>query len=606
MASNRTDLTLMLDNRANVSKETVGLVKISGNNINVFEINADGTTFPTQITFNNIVIPNYQNTIVSRNARIRYQMVVQCDQSHNAGPTAVNDPYFPAPVYNAWAGGSANPGATVVGQINAVLRDFPLQSNCNNVQLIINGATCTMNAQQVLPAVKRTLPSEWLKRQATECPSMADNAIGFYNALDAASVWGGTAGGTTAGQNFVGVPVGAGHSNQVFSGYFNSDGTTRGCFIATTLANPGANNATYTFDVSESILISPFTIYDDEVWLSNINTMSLQFNYSSLLDAVLYANPTIISTAPLSVTVNNPRLELSYMNLSPDLVTIGRVTTLPYENIIYFPKSLGNLNLINGGAFQTYSVQSDTLRFSSLPEKIIAFLRPSMANRVSAAPSSQADAFLAVGDASGLANIQVSIGTRTGLLASASTKTIYRMAKKNGYNGSFANWLINGGLIIIDPVTDLGVDVSAGDVLPGESGSVNFQINAMFNNSNVLMCGGTNIAYGQAAVPCELMVVVVYSGTANITPDGCTFNTGELSKNEVDTLLKVAPKDGTMSSSQTFRPTIGGAGLFSTFKSVLGTAANALKSDVGQKALGLASNYLNKKGGVLSAAGLKR
>ena len=54
MASNRTDLTLMLDNRANVSKETVGLVKISGNNINVFEIPADGTTFPTQITFNNI------------------------------------------------------------------------------------------------------------------------------------------------------------------------------------------------------------------------------------------------------------------------------------------------------------------------------------------------------------------------------------------------------------------------------------------------------------------------------------------------------------------------------------------------------------------------
>ena len=54
--SNRTDLTLMLDNRANVSKETVGLVKISGNNINVFEINADGSSFVNQITFNNIVV----------------------------------------------------------------------------------------------------------------------------------------------------------------------------------------------------------------------------------------------------------------------------------------------------------------------------------------------------------------------------------------------------------------------------------------------------------------------------------------------------------------------------------------------------------------------
>ena len=76
MASNRTDLTLMLANNANVSKETVGLVKISGNNINAFEVNADGSTFPNQITFNNIVVPNYQTTVISRNQRVRYQLAV--------------------------------------------------------------------------------------------------------------------------------------------------------------------------------------------------------------------------------------------------------------------------------------------------------------------------------------------------------------------------------------------------------------------------------------------------------------------------------------------------------------------------------------------------
>jgi hypothetical protein len=566
--SNRTDLTLMLDNRANVSKETVGLVKISGNNINVFEINADGSTWPTQITFNNIVVPNYQNTVVSRNARVRYQLSVAL-QTNAADASR---PVMPA--------NNVIPGVGNTTTINTVLRDFPLQSNCSNVQVVINGATTTINSQQVLTALKRTLPMDWLKNQATECPCMLDNVAGYAITMDAAA-----------------------HCNQIFSSKYNSDGITRGSFMAYT-SSTAANITTWIFNISESLLISPFTIYDDEVWLSNINTMSLQFNYQNLLDTVVASLATVVSPTALNVTLSNPRLQLSYMQLSPDLVSIPRLTTLPYENIVYFPKtSTGPANWNN--TIGTIQLQSDTLRFSSLPERIFAFARCPIANRINAGTAGNQfnypDAMYGLGDpSSGLANIQVSIGTRTGLLASSSIATMYRMAKKNGYNSNYNDYTMgSGGLIVIDPVEDLGVDLNAGDVLPGESGSVNFQINLTINNYNVL-AAGVGSPWAVANPPIELMVVAVYSGTANITPDGCVFNTGELAPAEIDALIRTAPKDGSMTSTETFRPNIKAGSLFSKFKSVLGTVADGLKSDAGQKALG----YIAKKarGGAFTAA----
>jgi hypothetical protein len=53
--STKTDNALVLDNRINVSAESTGVVQISGLNTNYFLIPADGSTFPTQIQFNNIV-----------------------------------------------------------------------------------------------------------------------------------------------------------------------------------------------------------------------------------------------------------------------------------------------------------------------------------------------------------------------------------------------------------------------------------------------------------------------------------------------------------------------------------------------------------------------
>ena len=46
---------LFLDNRINCSEISTSVVRISGQQVNYFRINPDGTGFDNQIVFNNII-----------------------------------------------------------------------------------------------------------------------------------------------------------------------------------------------------------------------------------------------------------------------------------------------------------------------------------------------------------------------------------------------------------------------------------------------------------------------------------------------------------------------------------------------------------------------
>jgi hypothetical protein len=139
-------------------------------------------------------------------------------------------------------------------------------------------------------------------------------------------------------------------------------------------------------------------------------------------------------------------------------------------------------------------------------------------------------------------------------------------------------------VLIIDPVRDLGVNIEAGDTIPGEaSGNVNFQIALTVNTENYNYVASTLAAREALGVPAgttpiELMIVAVYSGICTIQPDGALFNLGELSAGQVSTLVRTAPKDGSMISSEAVQPTVQGGSLFSTMKSIVGQTARGLQS----------------------------
>jgi len=593
MSSNRSDVQLVLDNRCNVSKATHALVKVSGTNINYFETPADTVgPYESIITFNSIITPSLASTLISRNPRIRYTVTITLDETQSA-VSYPGDAYYP--VFTDVVANSQY-------QANTVLRAFPLQSICSTISLTINGATTTLNSRMLLDLVQRKLDKSYVENQATECPSTADNVCGLC--VDQ-PVLTSTAGVVTT-QNFGTVArVFQTNSNQVLSKYENSDGANRASFRPVSIlptyqaTAPGAAGArVIVFEVSEPILMSPFSQYDSEAFLCNINTMSLIWNLQNKNDMLVSAisvagtggfNPACLT----SLNISNALVEWTYIQVPSDLVTIPAVATYPYENLVYFNQSFAAM----ATGDQMTGIQSQVIRFNAQPELIMVCARRPRNARTFAttADTAKTDTFFGIGQwgaLGSLAGISVNYGVKNGLLSGCSNKTLYRISKKNGYQGNWNDWCNGQAVLMLNPTTDFGLDVSAGDALPMESASnQNFQINLTIN-SQPFTYGG--VALGPNT-DVELIVAPIYKGTCTITANACMYNLGELSKSEVIQAMSSQPKDGRMITDEHVNPTIKGAGLFSSLKSIVGKTADALKSDIGQKALSMGLDFAKNK-----------
>ena len=518
------DATVVLDNRVNVSSTYTELVPFTGQNVNYFSVPADGgPNFPSQIYFNNIVTPGGLNsTLVGRNIRIRYTVTVVCNNAVPATAARLaSTPYIAGTVPNL------------------ALRAFPLQSICDTLSLQLNGATTTINSRQILSATQRFIPADYIKSQSTECPSMADNRAQL---LSDPTV---TLGNAAAGAQTTVLAV----SNQPLSTYENSNGYTRGCFqpVFAPVTPPGGTTTTWTFDVSEPLMVSPLVLWENDVFLGQLSTMTLQMNYSNIND-MLVTSLAAFDVNPI-VSISSPVLQLCYIQTQPDLVQIPASLKYDYESVVYFPQS----------GVAVGAVSSQTLRLQTMPKMIYIFAR----DAITARNSFHSDSLYGLGNAgNGLAGVSIQIGSRTGLLASASNKDMFRMAVSNGYNSTFEDWTYGSGTIYaINPCKDLGISLGS-DSLPGQvGGNTNFQISLTVNST-------PQDYVGAAAGVTELMIVVVYAGDMTITSDMALFNLGTLSASEVDSLIK---RNKSSVGSEIVSPTMPqGAGLFARGKTIVG------------------------------------
>ena len=567
--------SMNVDNRINVSDEYTIPVSVSGTNANYYQIQPDGNSFVSQITFNNVITPSMSNTIVSKTMRLHYQIVV--------GGTA--DALLPKPT----------PAGT--NPILGCLRAYPLQSVCTTASITLNGSTSTINSRSVLSALQRTIPKHLQTGYLLEAPTQPDN-LAILVADDAAQ------------------PC----SGQVLSGILNSpNGDTRGCFAAVSY---DAGSFSYVFDVTESLMISPLNDNPDESGLPLVNTLSLVLTYSNLLDMFVFgAAGTNAGLYPAGITVQirNPKLDLTYVTVQDNVVQVPSMYMTDYTNIVPFSRSSGQT--ISQNALVNTIAQTDTLRLTSTPD-LIYFVRPQLtATRDLAAQGSQSwsDFFfqLGTGGTNGAPiGLNITFGNRTGLCSSMDLQTAYQLYRKNGGNQSWQHWLNAGCMLILAPNSDFGLSVSDGDVFPGMTGNVNFQLQVSFNNSNVLKANSLSGGSYAAPIPFETVTVICYSGICSLTPSSCVYSTGYLSEAEIATLLNTAnPEDGSKFSSQQMQPTIQGRGLFGKAKSLLSHIArgvSAVAPIVGQVAAmaqhpivqSLAGSGL--QGGIMSGAALRR
>lgn len=604
---------LILDNRVNVSDGFSQLVYYSGVNNNYFSINADGSNFTSQVLYNNIVVPNLSTTLVSRNIRHQYDVVITYDR------TSVNAPQLAG--VNNWGG---NAGAPALGAnpypIDTALRaPFPLQQACSTTQLTINSGSNTINSQIVLDPLARRIARKHLMKQSSECPSMLDNqwqlttdkgvvagqgqltiAGGLANwaaVVEAGKITTAIAGvsvvfdpaqyaatpavgavlqlttnssqyqavaqvntlwadGAEAATNIAVICLyksASGVSDQPLSCYQNScGGWTRGSFLPYKVGLNG-NLVSLTFNVVEQVYISPLTLQDKEVFLANINTLSMLFNFSSLTRMFESSN----ANAAFTVALANPHLLLEYIQINPEVSSIPRSVSYNYDDIVYFSKTFTAQTL-------PQNLQTDTVRLQAMPSLVMCLARVPITSQGFGVGSS--NTFLTFGrdNQSSAAQVSINIGNRTGLMSSATIQDVYRMAVRNGWQSSYNEFLQASSCLCFNPVEDLGVDPSL-DTLPLQTGSVNLQIQYPVSGLNY------QTATGQPYVgDVELIMVVVYAGVATITTDQLMRNLGALSANEMNAVLAKSDQEGQKYSSEAVQPTIEGQGLASPHKYILG------------------------------------
>jgi len=535
-------------------------INVMGHNTKVIEVNGVQTTYNNpqnngsilggQILFNNITLPTLTTSVISRNMRIRYRVQVSSqgtvfNSNDSQGTLKMNNPNIFSNGTTETPGTGNLPLSVPVG----VLRPFPLSTCTDTATLTINGVPISVSLRQVIPAILRTIPKEYLEKQASECPSMIDNAPCL-----------------TSDDMILSTIV---QSNQPLSVFQNCNyGSSRGSFFPVSYqlgGTPTANDVAI-FEVCEPIFVPPCSLYDDKTFFANVQTLSYQMNYSLLNDMVVYGiqAQALYPENFLAVLIDNSaRLEYSVITLDSRVVQIPRVVSYDFSIPQYFPTRLTDFTFpYDSGNFlrtvqNTGKVYSQALRLSYMPGLIYIYAHLPVNIRAAAANSTQksyADCFFSIGDASGqcavfggspnaspgmtyntdqIGVVSIELNNRQGLLSGASIKDLFRIACSNGYPYSYTSWLVNP-VVIVNPLKDLGLDLSSSDIYPNQNGNVTLTVQASFNTWNYCS-NSAQVSYlywtDQKAV--ELMVVCLQDGVCEISPDTVIYNYGSLSAIEV-------------------------------------------------------------------------
>lgn len=529
------ELALVLSNKVNISDSYTQVVEICGRQAQQYAYQADGSTFENTMTFNNIVpVGSLGSTLLGRKMSINYMVTIVVTDAN--APQAATDLSQTFPCDSYFASTNQLQNVNIKG-VNSALRAFPLQSICENINLSLNNNQTSWEARNTISGFQRIIDKKLLMANNL-CPVRPDDQ--FTNYPDSANVY----------------------DQPLNIGAKSHQGYSRNSITAFSY-NKTEKVATYKFNISEPLIIPGInTLWDNEQYLANVNNLSLVLNYGKLqTDFVSSASVwnaagvQLAYNSTMSISISNPQLMVLYQVVDPNLVSIPPSVVYPYTSIFYSPKSQANVDLKGGSTTTTITMSSDTLRFSSLPKRILIWARKTMTTRT----FSDADACLALVPNRGC--LQVQLGGKSGLMSQCTRDQIWALGVDAGSNQtreSFASGA--GSFIIIDPTSQFGVNVSSGDLVVGEQGSINFFVEAQFQLNNVVanLQGTRANSLLADAQQFELVVVAVYDGQMIATPSSFTYNTGVLSATEVKQLVD----GGNTVSSEAVKREINGAGLY--------------------------------------------
>jgi hypothetical protein len=541
------------DSRINTGAE-VFKIPVSGRQVQYVQVpfdNQPANGYGSTIQISSLNIPNSDNTCVSRIMKVAYQVIVTM-------PTTTADLLkFPTKLVDVDA-----------NEPTCVLRQFPLNSVCEVINLGLNSNITTTQPRYFLSMLSRYMDANLVKK--LQCPTMPD-----YNVNN-----------TTEDSASVSSPF-AYYAKCVKDGLLS-----RASHLCTTASAGGTT--TVTWIVSEPILASPLSVNDEQEFFYNLNTLSVNLNIADYKDMLLINEDlTQVQYDGISVVVKAAQLEISYITVDQNVVKIP--AQVNYDYVSYQPNPLINTeNVLIGSDIQ---IQSQSLQFNALPSRIFACVRKQVQFRkpsLSIAGVLQANDDVALsllpisGDWRQQGRLQVNIGTKGTAFNNMDTMQIYEMSKRNGYNSSFYDFALgSGSWIAFSPTKDIGLDPTT-DTVVGEDGKINFQMSIRVSPANIVGSSSNALQWlANFSANYELYIMPEYAGVCSIQHRGMTqYLLGDVTPADVTSALKVAPIP-----ENTLPQHLQGSGLFNgklghLVKKGLSKVAEHLASEEGQKMVG--------------------
>lgn len=301
--------------------------------------------------------------------------------------------------------------------------------------------------------------------------------------------------------------------------------------VATDFVVVGPQNFTFSFVDEEILPLSPLIWGHREVkGISGLDTLDIyiQYSQSQLNKSFMYCplQGAVPITATFTVTPVSSYAEFIYFEPRVNSI-VPPVLRYRYNFIQHVPKNItdtvGPYNpLTKVGS--TFNFTSDTITLQGLPKRIYIFVR----RQQEVLKSSDCDTYARID------NVRVDIGNRVGLLGEAQPQALYRMAVKNGYQGSWDNWYNQSGSVIC---IDLAEDIPLGlTEAPGTLSKLTLQ----YTIQGTGLYYDYNAAYNAWTAPAlECNTVIVYEGMTIIKDGGVVYESNNLSPLDVINSSKV-------------------------------------------------------------------
>lgn len=478
---------------------------------------------------------------------------------------------------------STNTSAPAVGLLNSqgdAPRAYPLATVMDTLQLYLNNNSITLPVSDIIqPMLRFHNPCMTQNGIYSMTPSEMDHTQDYLDLYE-----------------YIQNPL-SGYGDSVWGGAVH-----RGAFPYDSYTNvAGATTAQVVFSPTEPLFISPLN------WgpvitsgLIGVQTMQVNITWSSgALFQRIWSHadiqPAVGAITGWNVTpnfANPPKLEFCYM--TPKITqAIPRSVSYPYYSINRYNSTVSSISV---APLQTYQMTLQNIQFSQIPRRAIMFVMAPDNTLTFETP----DVYYPI------TNLSINFDNRQNLLASAQTHDLYYMNLKNGYNGSWNDFIggpatdfnrdyqygLSGAPLVVEFGTDIGLSP---DLSAGVSGTFQFQITATFKNPN------PNATLTQAT----LWVIEVDEGLVTIENNSMIVQTSVLSKADV---LNAHDTHPWVSYETLMRPE-GGASFFDKLKSIASTVLPVAQNVC--KGVSAVSPFLGRgegmgEGGILVGDGMRR